>query len=198
MSDLHFPLEHVAVAGKGAGASPARITVSELRPTSFVQVGAWPETNELVASELAAVMGVEAPKAYCDARHVDERSLMLTAPGRYLAVSNRPGLHAELAARFKPEEACVTDLSHARAGVRVEGDPVVEILQKGIAIDFHTSVFPHGKAAQASLEALSALVHRRDETVFDLYVFRGFGLSLWHWVTDAALEYGYRVGDPVG
>lgn len=198
MSELHYPLETIAIPGSGTRAATATVTLSELRPKSFVQVGAWPETNALVASKLAAVMGLEAPGQSCEAHHVDDRALMLVAPGRYLALSGEEDLHAELTRQFQPEEACVTDLSHARAGIRLDGAPVTELLQKAVAIDFHDDVFPSGRATLTSLESFSVLLHRRAETVFDLYVFRGFGLSLWHWVTDAALEYGYRVGDPVG
>jgi sarcosine oxidase gamma subunit len=31
---------------------------------------------------------------------------------------------------------------------------------------------------------------------FDLYVYRGFALSFWEWLTEAAAETGYRVDPP--
>ena len=31
---------------------------------------------------------------------------------------------------------------------------------------------------------------------FDLYVYRGFALSFWDWLTEAAAETGYRVEPP--
>ena len=51
--------------------------------------------------------------------------------------------------------------------------------------------------AQTAIHHIGVLIHRREAEVFDLFVFRGFALSFWEWLTDAALEYGYQVADPI-
>ena len=93
-------------------------------------------------------------------------------------------------AALPASDGAVTDLSHARLVLRLEGDAVVPTLAKGVMIDLDPGVFPPGALAQTVLHAMDVLLLRHAADVFDIAVFRGFGMSLAEWLADAAQEFG--------
>ena len=77
--------------------------------------------------------------------------------------------------------------------LRIEGPKAAWILSKGMAIDFHAAAFPPMKVAQSAIHEVGVILRRLTPESFDLYVYRGFALSFWEWLTEAAAETGYRV-----
>ena len=66
-----------------------------------------------------------------------------------------------------------------------------DCLAKGISIDLHPSVFPIGAFAQTRLHHTAILLERSGDIRFELYVLRTFAVSIWEWLIDAALPFGY-------
>ena len=94
----------------------------------------------------------------------------------------------DLAAELKGLGA-VTPLSHSRVRIFLEGDVARDVLAKGIPLDFHKSAFEPGMFAMTGLHHTPVLVHCVSDSRFELYALRTFAISLWEWLTDAALEY---------
>src|SRR5262249_15442287 len=89
--------------------------------------------------------------------------------------------------------AAVTDLSHARTALRVEGPKVRVLLAKLCTLDVDPLAFPPGTCAQSQFGQVGVLLYCRAENGFDILVLRGFAVSAWETITDAALELGCRV-----
>ena len=87
----------------------------------------------------------------------------------------------------------VSDISHAYTVLRLAGSSARAVLAKGLAIDLHPSVFPAQSFAYSAIHHIDVLAHLVDENCFDLYVPRSLAVDFYHWLTDAALEYGYKV-----
>ncbi len=83
----------------------------------------------------------------------------------------------------------LTPLSHSRTRIYLEGAPARVVLAKVVPLDFHASAFAPGLFAQTGLHHTPVLVHCISETRFELYAMRTFAMSIWDWLTDAALEY---------
>ena len=83
----------------------------------------------------------------------------------------------------------VTPLSHSRARIFIQGSPARDVLSKGMALDFHRTVLTPGTFAMTGLHHTPVLVHCIGEDSFHLYALRTFAMSVWDWLTDAALEY---------
>lgn len=195
MSDLIYALTEVAqpgVYGTPKTKGPD-LTVSDLRPETMLQLGTWPDTKNVFEAILSSSLKLVVPEASGQAAVSSETSLMVIAPGRYLLVSNNPTLTQDLAEQINAETGVITDLSHARAGIRISGHNAADVLLKGVAIDFDIRKFPVNSVAQTSFHHIGLTLHRTDETTFELFVFRGFAVSFWETLTDAALEYGYEV-----
>ena len=177
-------------------AGEAGVTLTERKLVSLVQVAAWPETAEQVESIFASLLGCAPPQGPAGSSGDAGGAILALSPGRWLVESRDPRLAARLAEQVPPALGAVTDLSHARIAIRVTGPKAAWVLAKGLALDLHPAAFPPMKVAQSAAHEIGVILRRISSESFDLYVYRGFALSFWEWLTEAAAETGYRVDPP--
>jgi len=178
------------------GADEPGVTLAERRLVGLVQVAAWPETAETVTDTVASLLRSAPPQGPSGSSGDAEGAILAIAPGRLLVESRDPRLAERLAEQIGPELGAVTDLSHARIAIRVSGPKAAWVLAKGLALDLDPAAFPPMKVAQSAIHEVGVIVRRLSADSFDLYVYRGFALSFWEWLTEAAAETGYRVAPP--
>lgn len=90
----------------------------------------------------------------------------------------------------KLEGKCaVTPLTSSRTRILIEGSPARDVLAKGIAIDWHESAFTSGVFALTGVHHMPLAVHCTGGNSFHLYTMRTFAMSIYEWLTDAALEF---------
>ncbi|WP_193369100.1 sarcosine oxidase subunit gamma [Pelagibius marinus] len=182
-------------------AGDAAVTLTERKLVSLVQVAAWPETAEQVEGILASLIGCAPPQGPAGSSGDAGGAILALSPGRWLVESGDPRLAARLGEQIPPALGAVADLSHARIAIRVSGPKAAWVLAKGLALDLHPQAFPPMKVAQSAVHEVGVVVRRLSADKlggdsFDLYVYRGFALSFWDWLTEAAAETGYRVDPP--
>lgn len=196
MAERRSPLvRHVkpGFLGPASGADAWGVTLKERRPVSLVQVAGWPSSAGALTDRLREATGITPPPPGKGASN-DDLALLWTAPGRWLIVSETRADPAEtLTAAIDVDIGTVSDLGHARCVLRLSGPMAPSVLAKGLPIDLHLRAFPVDGVVQGSIHHMSVLVHRVAADAFDLYVFRGFAVSLLEWLTDAATEYGCAV-----
>ncbi len=175
-----------------AGQTGPGVEIRELRPLAVVQVAAFDAPR--AAEAVSAAIGVAAPLGRGGVATSGDSTVLWTGPGRWLVVEPESRDLASLLAHHCPGDvAAVTDLGHARMALRVEGPRTRVLLAKLCTLDFDPAAFPPDSCAQSQLGQIGALLYCRAEDAFDLFVFRGFAVSAWEMITDAALEFGYRV-----
>lgn len=120
-------------------------------------------------------------------------SILKLGPNEWLLVSS--GSH--WSETMTIPGATLTDVSHARIVVRVNGEKSRDMLAKGCAIDLHPRQFPVGTCVQTSIAKIGVILHRpQNDDSFMLYAARSYAGSFWHWLTSASNEYGYHVVMP--
>ena len=87
----------------------------------------------------------------------------------------------------------MSDQSHGRVVIRIDGPKSRALLAKGTPVDLHPSEFPVGKSALTQMAHVSVHLTRTGTDEFTLSVFRGFSESFWEWLTSQAGEFGYQV-----
>jgi sarcosine oxidase subunit gamma len=200
MSDAISPLKGHAEP-RSVGRGEPGVELIERKLVSLVQVAAWPGTAELVEGIVASLTGCAPPQGPSGSSGDAEGAILAIAPGRWLVESRDPRLAQRLAGQIGPDLGAVTDLSHARVAIRVSGPKASWVLAKGLALDLHPNAFPSLKVAQSAIHEVGVVVRRLSPDnpggdSFDLYVYRGFALSFWDWLTEAAAETGYRIAPP--
>ncbi len=167
-----------------ASATPYRsevLQLAELRGFSLVQAAVFTKAAE---KEIANIAG-KLPARVGIALEANGRTLMRTGPKQFWFIGAEDDDLAE-----KLTGLCtVTPLSHSRTRIFLEGAPARDILAKGIPLDFHESAFKPGMFAMTGLHHTPVLVHCLSRDRFELYALRTFALSVWDWLTDAALEF---------
>lgn len=142
--------------------------------------------------------GIELPTA---PRWISGRDMMVlwNGPGQWLVRGGNS--FSDLAASLAglASVASWIDQSHSRAVLRVGGSRARDALAKGFEIDLHPRAFRAGDVAMTQAAGVSAYLWQLDEApTFEIAVPASFAGSVWHWLSDAAAEYGYVVVDGGG
>jgi methylglutamate dehydrogenase subunit D len=175
------PLAELAVPGRfGADRGEAGVSLAVRHPLSILTVIARQEGSAATAAKLAAVSGAEV-------RWAGPEQYFVIAEGR-----SEGALHAEVAAALAGV-ASVSDQSHGRVMLRIEGPKARAVLAKGTPVDLHPDEFAVGKSALTQMAHVGVHLTRVAADRYELAVFRGFAESFWEWLAQQSEEFGYRV-----
>jgi len=170
------------------------IVLSERRGLALIQLAGDAESYGHASARLEERLGMALPtpnRAMGD----DSLAALWTGPERALLVA--PGsrdLAAELAPALSGIEIAITDLSHARAVLRLSGAHARDLLAKECGVDFHPRAFAAGSCVVTSYGPIGMVVHALDARPrFDLYVYRGFAVSFFEALLAGAREFGCRI-----
>lgn len=157
------------------------LQMAEKRDFSLVQAAVF---SKAVEKEIANITG-RLPARVGIALEGNGRTLMRVGPKQFWFIGPADD---DLAATLSGHCA-VTPLSHSRTRISLEGAPARVVLAKGIPLDFHKVAFKPGIFAMTGLHHTPVLIHCVSRDRFELYALRTFAVSVWDWLTDAALEF---------
>jgi heterotetrameric sarcosine oxidase gamma subunit len=184
------------VPGETAGAAEPAILLRELQIAAVLEVGAWPNRLEPVANRLSELAGTILPGRPGRFSESDTALVGWVAFGRFIYIAASSEETARVDEALDTDDAAVVDLGPARRALHVGGSEASALLNKAVAIDFDPRAFPPGSLAQAVIHQIPVIILRRNEDGFDLLVPTSLADALIEWLTDAALEFGYRVAEP--
>ena len=85
------------------------------------------------------------------------------------------------------------DQSHAWTRLVISGPNARAVLAKGCVLDLDPEQFPGGACAATGFARMRIVLWRPGEgSRYDLLVGRSYALSLWEWLSEAALEFGCK------
>ena len=118
--------------------------------------------------------------------------IMWNGPKNWLLVSRKKDLIKNVLDKFKDTDFAVTDLSHSRAIIEIEGQETMEVLKKGCPFNFNT--LEKNNSINSTYNGIAFTVDKLDDkpNKVRLFALRSFGESLYHSVTDASLEFGFK------
>ena len=123
--------------------------------------------------------------------HLDRGLLVRSGPEEFMLLSEQRGdMVASLRRHIASDIGSVTDLSHARCHIHIEGDKCRDTLSKLFALDFREPAFPLDQVRLSGHHHVPSMLHRRERDSFDIYVFSTYAHDQLATLVDAALEYG--------
>jgi sarcosine oxidase subunit gamma len=168
------------------------MTIGEVTGVTIVQVAAF--DAQQAAAAITQATGASASLHRNSVAVSNATRVLWIGPGRWLVCEGEGhDLADRLAEHCKRDIAAITDLSHARTTIRIEGKAARAVLAKLCTLDFDPPAFPPDTCAQTQLGQIGALLDCRAADAFDIAVYRGFAQSGWEMLTDAALEFGYQI-----
>jgi len=122
----------------------------------------------------------------------DKTRILWMGPSNWLVISKKLDLIKIITTLFDDKNFAITDLSHSRTIIEIEGDLADEIIKKGCPLNINE--LEKGDCANSSFHGITVTIDflSNDPKKIRLLALRSFGESLYHSVTDACLEYGYK------
>ena len=118
--------------------------------------------------------------------------ILWNGPKNWLLVSSKKDLIQSILLTCKETDFAITDLSHSRAVIDIEGNYVLEVLKKGSPFNF--DALKKNNSINSLYNNIAFTVDLINDKPFKvrLFALRSFGESLYHSITDASLEFGYK------
>jgi len=122
----------------------------------------------------------------------NDTRILWNGPKNWLLVSTKKDLLNKIIESFKETDFAVTDLSHSRAIIQIEGQDIKEVLKKGCPFNFNS--FKKNNSVNSIFNGIAITIDmiEDDPNTLRLFSLRSFGESLYHSITDASLEFGYK------
>ena len=130
----------------------------------------------------------EALKISCN----NDTRILWSGPKNWLLTSTKKNLLENIKKTCNENDFAVTDLSHSRVVIEIEGTNSKEILKKGCPYNFNE--LKKNNCVNSVFNGITITVDMMDDNPINLRLLalRSFGESLYHSVTDACLEDGYK------
>ena len=166
------------------------IKISENKNLLIVQIVKYKKSN-LLTKDIKIedlILPQESLKVNCN----KNTRILWCGPNNWLLVSIKKELLKEINKLFINTDFAVTDLSHSRTIIEVKGKNSKEILKKGCPFNFND--FRKDNCINSIFNGITVTIDMINEGPDELRIFalRSFGESLYHSITDACLEDGYK------
>ena len=121
-----------------------------------------------------------------------ETRILWSSPNTWLVTSENADILSKVTSIFKETDFAVTDLSYSRAIIEIEGKYSKEVLKKGCPFNFNE--LNKNNCANSIFHGITLTFDLIDDSPekIRIFVLRSFGESLYHSITDASLEFGYK------
>ena len=122
----------------------------------------------------------------------NDTRILWSGPKNWFLVSTKKNLLKNILQVFKDTDFAVTDLSHSRAIIELEGQNVKEVLKKGCPYNFN--LLDKNNSINSTYNGIAFTVDMIDDNPLKIRLFslRSFGESLYYSISDSSLEFGYK------
>ena len=166
------------------------LKISEIKNLLLVQIVQY--KNSTVLIENIDIDGLRLKDEPLRVVNNSDTRILWNGPKNWLLVSTKKDLFKSISQKFQETDFAVTDLSHSRAIIQVEGQEVKEILKKGCPFNFNTLEKNNSINSIYNGIAFTVDMLNNNPDKVRLFALRSFGESLYHSITDASLEFGFK------
>ena len=166
------------------------LKISEKKNLLIVQIVQFKNSN--IPIESIDIDGLKLKDSPLNVSFNDNTRILWNGPKNWLLVSSKKDLINDISSTCKEIDFAITDLSHSRAVIDIEGNYVIEVLKKGSPFNFDE--LKKNNSINSLYNNIAFTLYFLNDKPFKvrLFTLRSFGESLYHSITDAALEFGYE------
>ena len=166
------------------------LKISENKNLLIVQIAQY--KNSLASIESKKIDNLSLKNEALNISSNNETRILWNGPNNWLLVSNKKDLLEEIIEKFDENNFAVTNLSHSRAIIELDGENAKEVLKKGCPYNFNE--LKKDNCLNSTFNGMSVTVDILDSNPNKIRIFtlRSFGESLYHSITDSCLEFGYK------
>lgn len=166
------------------------LKISEIKNLLIVQIVQY--KNSTISTESIDIDGLKLKEEPLSVSNNNDTRILWNGPKNWLLVSNKKDLLTNILQNFKETDFAITDLSHSKAIIEIEGQEVKEVLKKGCPFNFN--ILEKNKSINSTYNGIAFTIDMIGDNPdkVRLFALRSFGESLYHSITDASLEFGYK------
>jgi len=166
------------------------LKVSEIKNLLIVQIVQY--KNSAVSFESIDIDSLKLKNETQIVVSNNDTRILWNGPKNWLLVSTKKDLLKNISENFKETDFAVTDLSHSRAIIEIEGHDVKEVLKKGCPFNFN--ILEKNNSINSTYNGIAFTVDmiNNNPNKIRLFALRSFGESLYHSIADASLEFGFK------
>ncbi len=166
------------------------LKISEIKNLLIIQIVQY--KNSTISTDGIDIDGLKLKDEPLRVANNDNTRILWNGPKNWLVVSTKKDLSKNIFKNLKESDFAVTDLSHSRAIIQIEGQEVKEVLKKGCPFNFNS--LEKNNSINSSYNGVAFTVDLLNNNPYKarLFTLRSFGESLYHSITDASLEFGFK------
>ena len=166
------------------------LKVSEIKNMLIVQIVQY--KNSTVSIENIDIDSLKLKDEPLSMVTNNDTRILWNGPKNWLLVSTKKDLLKNISEVLKETDFAITNLSHSRAIIEIEGNNVKEVLKKGCPFNFN--ILKKNNSINSTYNGIAFTVDMIDDNPnkIRLFALRSFGESLYHSISDACLEDGYK------
>ena len=166
------------------------LKISEIKNLLIVQIVQF--KNSTMSIDSNDIDGLKLQDKKLNVVNNDNTRILWNGPKNWLVVTTKKDLLKNILQDFKETDFAVTDLSQSRAIIELEGQNVKEVLKKGCPFNFN--ILEKNNSINSTYNGITFTVDmlKSNPDRVRLFALRSFGESLYHSITDASLEFGFK------
>ena len=166
------------------------IKVKEIKNLLIVQIVQYKNSSSQVKE--TSIDGLSLPHEALKVNLNNDSRILWCGPKNWLLLSKKKDLLQIIQKSFSENDFALTDLSHSRAIIELEGENSKEILKKGCPFNFNE--LKKDNCVNSVFNGITLTIDMTNDNPINLRLFalRSFGESLYHSITDSCLEDGYK------
>ena len=166
------------------------LKVSELKDFLIIQIVKY--KSSLTAIENIKIDNLSLKNEALNISCNTNTRILWNGPNNWLLVSSKKEILKEINEKLVEADFAITNVSHSRAIIQIEGKNTKEILKKGCPFNFNE--LKKDTCLNSIYNGMSVTIDMLDDSPDKVRIFtlRSFGESFYHSITDACLEFGYK------
>ena len=164
------------------------LSITEIKDVTIFQIVKF--KNSKIEIDKIQIDNLFLPNSLKSSVNSNTRILWI-GPNNWLVFSLKLDLFLTEKGKFSENDFAITDLSHSRTIIEIEGKFVNEVLKKGCPLNIDK--FKKGDCSNSVYNGISITLDFISENPKKVRIFglRSFGESLYHSITDSCLEFGF-------
>ena len=166
------------------------IKISEVKNLLIVQIVQYKQSK--ISLQDIKIDGLNLSDEALKVAFNNETRILWIGPNNWLLTSRNKKLFSNVIQVFKESDFAITDLSHSRTIIELEGENSKEVLKKGCPYNFNE--LNKNNCINSVFNGITITIDSIEDSPnkIRLFALRSFGESLYHSITDACLEFGYK------
>ena len=165
------------------------IKISEIKNLFIIQIVQHKNSNVLY--EEIKIDNLNLSSKPLSVESNENTRILWNGPRNWLVITTQNKVFSEIDKKFEEKDFAITDISHSKSIIELEGIDAKEVLKKGCPFNFNE--FYKNNCLNSSYNGMSIIVDMINDRPdkFRIFALRSFGESLYHSITDSSLEFGY-------